>query len=199
MEIINIQNRENIDVAIEKCIKSLKKDELIIYPTDTIYGIGCDVFCEIALEKIARVKNREKIQPYLILINSFDMLSDFAITNDLSSEIVKKYWPGPLTVLFKPRKLLSKYILGDQNKIAVRMPSNEFCLELIREYKRPITSTSGNLHSIPQGEFNMISDTFKEDVDVFIYDGEVKSSMPSTLVDLSEGDVRVIREGAIKI
>jgi L-threonylcarbamoyladenylate synthase len=95
--------------------------------------------------------------------------------------------------------MLSKYILGDQNKIAIRMPSNEFCLELIKKYKKPFTSTSANLHSMHQGNFESIRNTFKEDVEVFIYSGEVNSFLTSTLVDLSEGNVKVIREGAIEI
>jgi L-threonylcarbamoyladenylate synthase len=199
MKIIDIQDGKEVDNAIRSSIKILVAGGLIIYPTDTIYGIGCDVYNVAALKKIAEIKRRKDLQPYLIFVNSYEMIEEYAIIQTESLDLLHKHWPGPLTVLFKPRKILSRYILGNVNKIAIRIPDNEFCLKLLNAYGKPITSTSANLHCIPQQDFKKITDLFKDEVDVIIYDGEVNSTQPSTIIDLSEGEMKVLREGKVKI
>ncbi len=196
--IIDIRDTFGFDSAIDESIRILQSGHLFVYPTDTIYGIGSDIYDEGALEKIAKIKGREDFQPYIILVSSFNMLDEFAHTDVLSKEILEKYWPGPLTVILKSKIKLSKYVDNGLGKIAVRMPDNKFCLELISKYKKPITSTSANLHSQPQGSFSQVVDDFKDHIDLFVFNGEAVSYQPSTIIDLTTGKLKVIRKGAIE-
>jgi L-threonylcarbamoyladenylate synthase len=195
--IIDINDGQFFDSAIKESIKVLNAGEVFIYPTDTIYGIGCDIYNENALEKIADIKGRKELQPYIILISSFKMLNEFAVVGD-AKHIIEKYWPGPLTIILNSKIKLSKYIDNNAGKIAVRMPDNKFCLELVTRYNKPITSTSANIHAKKQGDFNQIVNEFKSQIDLFIYSGEVKSINPSTIVDLTEDKIKVLRKGAIE-
>jgi tRNA threonylcarbamoyl adenosine modification protein (Sua5/YciO/YrdC/YwlC family) len=199
MEIIDIQKRKNINTTIEKCLRILNDEGVIVYPTDTIYGIGCDIYSEKALNKIYEIKKRNKKQPYIILISSLKMLDEFVVMNENSMKLIKKFWPGPLTIMFKTSKKINKFITGDRDKIAIRMPDNEFCLNLIERYAKPITSTSANLSGGKQEKFGRIVERFESNIDLYIYNGELTKTLPSTVVDLSENKINIIREGIIPL
>lgn len=193
-----IDTRTDIVSAVRESADFLSRGDLFIYPTDTIYGIGSDIYDETALKRIADIKGREKLQPYIILISSFDMLSEFANLSDDEKRLLEKYWPGPLTVILNSKIKLSPYIDNKIGKIAVRMPDNEYCLKLISEYGKPITSTSANLHGKEQGSFDEILQNFNSYVDLFIYSGEVNSFKPSTIIDLTSTHIKLLRKGAIE-
>lgn len=199
MKIIDITGNKNISHAINDTIKCLEKGDIFIYPTDTIYGIGCDIYNRNALEKIMRVKKRNENKQFIILIHSLEMLEKIAIVTDDAHDLINKYWPGSLTLIFHAKNKMEEPVCGEENKIAIRMPDNDFCLELIRQYNNPIISTSANIHSIEQGDFNSIVETFKDEIDLFIFNGEVKSNLPSTIVDVTSGERIILRKGIIHL
>jgi L-threonylcarbamoyladenylate synthase len=197
--IINLKSETNYSNAVRDSAEVLKKGELLVYPTDTVYGIGSDIYNEEALKKTAALKERESVQPYIVLINSFAMLEELVTIEDKHLETVKRYWPGPLTVILNSKIKVSKYIDNGNGKIAVRMPNNKFCLELINAYGSPITSTSANIHAKPQGKVIDIYNEFKNKIELFIFDEEVQSFLPSTIIDCSSNDIKLVRDGVVKI
>jgi L-threonylcarbamoyladenylate synthase len=199
MKIIDITKKENIREAIESAVNSLKNGEIFIYPTDTIYGIGCDSDNKAALEKIFKVKRRCEAKQFIILVNSLEMTERIVFINKSAEEMMHKYWPGPLTLILNSRYKMEFAVSGEENKIAVRMPDNDFCLKLIEEYNKPVVSTSANIHMQEQGDFNSIVKTFGDDINLFIYNGEVESGLPSTIIDVTSEERKIIREGVLKI
>ena len=197
-KIINLKEELDYNNAIRDSVDVLRKGELLVYPTDTIYGIGSDIYSESSLKKIASLKERATIQPYIILISSFDMLYELAIIEDKHLEIAKQYWPGPLTIIFRSKIKVSRYIDNGNGKIAIRMPDNKFCLDLISAYGYPITSTSANIHTKQQGKLVDIYNEFKDKIKLFIFDEEVQSFLPSTIIDCTDVEVKLVREGAVK-
>jgi L-threonylcarbamoyladenylate synthase len=127
------------------------------------------------------------------------MLGELVMVGDKRLERIKQYWPGPLTVILKSKIKVSKYIDNGTGKIAVRMPDNKFCLELITAYGYPVTSTSANIHTKEQGKLIDIYNEFKDKIELFIFDEEVKSFLPSTIIDCTGDDIKLVRSGAIKL
>jgi len=195
--IINLKNETDYSNAVKESIEVLKRGELLIYPTDTIYGIGSDIYNEDSLKRIASLKERSSIQPYIVLVSSFEMLNKLIIIEERHLERVKQYWPGPLTVIFKSKVKVSRYIDNGNGKIAIRMPDNKFCLELMNVYGHPITSTSANIHAKQQKKIKDIYNEFKNKIELFIFDEEVKSFLPSTIIDCSSDEINIVRRGVI--
>ena len=198
-KVVDLTKETNYSNAIKNSIEVLKRGELLVYPTDTIYGIGSNIYDEDALKRIASLKERSSIQPYIVLISSFEMLEELVIIENKHLEIVKRYWPGPLTVILNSKIKVSKYIDNGNGKIAIRMPNNKFCLDLINAYGYPITSTSANIHTKQQGKLIDMYNEFKDKIELFIFDEEVRSSLPSTIIDCTGVDVKIVRSGVIKI
>ena len=198
-KVINLKSEIDYSNAIKESVEVLKRGELLIYPTDTIYGIGSDIYNESSLKKIALLKERSSIQPYIVLVSSFEMLHELVVAEDKHLEIVKQYWPGPLTVILKSKIKVSGYIDNGNGKIAVRMPDNRFCLDLMNAYGYPITSTSANIHTKQQEKIVDIYNEFKNKIELFIFAEEVQSFLPSTIIDCSGTDVKLVRDGVIKL
>lgn len=179
---------------IEKAIKLLKKGELIVYPTDTLYGLGADVFNENAIRKVYEVKKRPFTMPLSIAISSIDEIKEFAHMNEIAYKIAEKFMPGAITLILKKRRIVPDVLAKD--KIGIRIPANEIALKIAKEI--PITATSANLHG---GREPYCIEIAKEElgnkVAMYIDDG-VLPGRPSTIIDVSEGKIKIIREGAIK-
>jgi L-threonylcarbamoyladenylate synthase len=127
------------------------------------------------------------------------MLHELVVAEDKHLEIVKQYWPGPLTVILKSKIKVSGYIDNGNGKIAIRMPDNKFCLDLMNAYGYPITSTSANIHTKQQKKLVDIYNEFKNKIGLFIFAEEVQSFLPSTIIDCSGADVKLVRDGVIKL
>mgnify|MGYP001164858679 FL=1 len=143
----------------------LKTGGVILYPTDTVWGIGCDSHNDEAVKKVFKIKNRKMTNPLICLASSFEMVSRYVRVFNL--EILKKISKkSPTTFIFNNPKIISKYILGNKDSIAFRVPNNEFCIALINKLDRPIVSTSANISGkdIPP-EYKMISNKIKDNVD----------------------------------
>jgi L-threonylcarbamoyladenylate synthase len=189
---------EDIDAEIARTIKVLKDGGVILYPTDTIWGVGCDATNHKAVDKVYRIKNRRENKSLIILVNGFEMLGQYVdkvpdIASDLFDNINK-----PVTVIYDSARNLPKNVGGADGTIAIRIVKDEFCSRLISEFGHPVISTSANI----SGEaaplvFSKISDTIKKQVDytVQLYHDLFMQAKPSTIIRLSgNGDYKIIRE-----
>lgn len=170
--------------AIKVFSEARKKHEPVIFPTDTIYGLGGffdDIYSN---EKIFELKKRDKTKPFPIIISNFRQLEKLKvnISND-QDEILKKFWPGKFTFILESSLQLS-YCVSD-GKIAVRMTEKNYLHEVIEYFDTPITATSANFSDEPYlGDLKSIMENFKDMVTYFLY-SKITDSHPSTLVDLT--------------
>jgi L-threonylcarbamoyladenylate synthase len=182
---------------IQQCIEVLKKGGTILYPTDTIWGIGCDATNFKAVEKIYKLKKRSETKSLIILIEDPGKIENYvkeipAITWDLMKNVEK-----PLTIIYPDARNLPKNVIGDDNSIAIRVVRNEFCIRLIREFGKPIVSSSANVSGEPAPlVFRCVSEKIKMNVDyvVKLYQDVLQEVKPSRIIKLKEnGEFIIIR------
>ena len=180
--------------ALEECVKILKNGGHIIYPTDTIYGIGADANNKNAVLKINKIKKRKK-QTYSVIIASVKDIEKYAVLKREQRQIIKKLVPGPYTFLLKAKK---KLVVVRKNIIGIRIPANKFCLQLAKIFDGPIVSTSANI-SGKKENYNVksIEKDIKNKIDLIVDQGNCRYKKSSTIIDLTDiSNIKIIREGA---
>lgn len=192
--------KNNYNEILLKAKEVLIKGGVIAYPTETLYGLGAKYDLESALEKIFQLKNRPEEKALTLIIGKVEQLS--LITESISpsaKDLIEKFWPGPLTLVFKAKKGLSER-LKINNTVAVRIPGESFALRLARSVEFPITATSANISNLPAAQdAETVLNYFDGKLDLVIDGGRTVSKQPSTIVDVSTETIKVIRQGIIDI
>ncbi|MEW6001273.1 MAG: L-threonylcarbamoyladenylate synthase [Nitrospirota bacterium] len=192
-------SKTNKDEVLQKAIDLLKKGGIIAYPAETFYGIGAKFDMEKSLERIYEIKKRPKMKAMPLIIGDRRLLSVVAASvTDIAIYLMEKFWPGPLTLIFQAKEGLSKYIAGDTNKVAIRIPGKSFALDLAKIIDFPITATSANLSGMPPAkDARTVMRYFEDDMDLLVDSGLTPGGLPSTIVDVTEVKITIIREGAV--
>tara|TARA_B100000614_G_scaffold260067_1_gene286067 strand:+ start:925 stop:1491 length:567 start_codon:yes stop_codon:yes gene_type:complete len=186
---------KNQNIEIDKSVNFLKNGKLILYPTDTVWGIGCDATSSIAIENLYRLKKRDENKALICLVNSYKMIKSYIpkISTDQLSYLQSKY---PTTVIFENSVGISKKALGEKKSIAMRIPKHDFCHQLITKFGKPIISTSANISdkSSPSS-FCQIENEILDGVDYVVnLEREKLSKATSKIIKIdSSGKVIVIR------
>ena len=178
---------------IDNAINNLKNGNIIIYETDTLYGLGADATNKFAVEKINKLKQRKT--PLSIMLDSIESIEKYANINASVKDKLTEIFPGPFTVLLEGKKAdLCDLVTNNSNKIGIRIPDNKFCIKLLKKYKKPIITTSVNIHGHKSlNNIDEIEDIF---FNINIYKGEVKeNSKGSTILDFTTNPINIIREG----
>lgn len=181
------------DLVIKEAVEVLGKAGLIVYPTDTLYGIGADATKPSCVEKVFKIKQRDPKDPISAMVSDFKMLGEYVhITGDQWS-VLHELLPGRVSVILESSGRLAPNLSPD-NSIAFRIPLNPFCISMVEAFGKPITSTSANVsgEEVP-ASIDKIIDRFGEGINLYIDGGELAFS-PSTLVDL-RGTPKILREG----
>jgi len=183
--------------SLEPAIEALKDGGVIIYPTDTVYGIGCDIFAAPAIDRIVEIKKRDASKPFSFICQSVAQISEFAIIPTWAYRLMNKTLPGPYTYILEARRSsIPKKMLGKRNTSGVRIPDNKVCKILVEALGRPILTSSVNVSG--QEPFNdpaLIPDELARKVDVLVSVGPLISDA-STVVDATGAEPAVIRLGA---
>ncbi len=181
---------------IKQVITCLKKGGVIAYPTDTYYGIGCDILNKKAIEKIYQLKQRDKNKPFSFICSDLKNISQYAKVSNYAYRTMKRLLPGQYTFILEGTKLVPKIMLTKRKTAGIRVPDNRICESLIKELGNPVLSTSATSSS---GEIFpdawMIEDEFKHFIDIVIDGGSVPNQ-PSSVISLFDDEPEVIREGA---
>jgi L-threonylcarbamoyladenylate synthase len=176
---------------IEKAVKALMTDGLVVYPTETVYGLGADAFSEDAILKVYEAKNRSLSMPVSIAVSDFDMMAAVTHISPREEEFINKFLPGPVTVIVKARAYLPSMLTVGTGMIGVRYPAHPVAIDLISRFDSPITATSANQSGardpVTPGECHIPYDV--------LIDGGILPGIPSTVVDLVNRCI--IREGAL--
>ena len=188
-------NQEKIDYpTIKKIANTLSADGVIIYPTDTIYGFGCNIFSKKAINRIYKIKQK-KIGGFSFIIPNLSQISKYAIVSDYAYKVMKKLLPGPYTFVLKASKLVPKELIPNKKTVAIRIPDNQICLEIVKELDCPIISTSVNITGEPNfSEPLEMEATFGQAVDLIV-DGGILKNEASSVIDLSGNAPIIIRHG----
>lgn len=183
----------------KKIASYLSQGKIGLFPTDTVWGICCRMDDINSVERVFEIKNREKSKPFLILAENILQVEKYVYLDGLAQRIVKKYWPGALTVVLnsKEENVLSIVRAGGKT-VAVRIPDYDEIREIISVVGVPLIAPSANLTGEnPPGNLNEIDERIIQAVD-FIVVGECKIKQPSTIIDITHKKPKTIREGAVK-
>ena len=183
--------------GIEKTWQVIKKGGITIFPTDTVYGIGCNPYNINAVKKIYEIKSRDKIKSLPVLAYSLDIVKEITCIDPFTEKIIKKYWPGPLTLILKLTDEKLKKSLKLDKKIAVRIPNSVCTLKLLNKCNL-IVGTSANVSG--DSSFTNPQECMKnvKNYDVFVDGGTITSKGESTIIEIENEKIHVIREGALK-
>lgn len=190
-------------MLVNKDIKISKKDlnnKIIAFPTDTVFGVGALIDDEVAIEKIFELKHRDYSKPLAILASSIEDVLPYV--QDVSSEVIdlmNKYWPGALTIIFNKKDNVSSKITSGFKTIAFRIPKCEISLDILKQ-TGPLATTSVNISGeLPLNSYEEIEKNFGNDIDFIVAENVVSSCVSSTIIDVTKDKIKVIRQGEIKI
>jgi tRNA threonylcarbamoyl adenosine modification protein (Sua5/YciO/YrdC/YwlC family) len=174
---------------INRVNEVLSAGGIIAYPTDTFYGIGCDLFNKKGIQHIYRLKNRPLKQPFSFICDSLKEISRYARVSNYAYKTMKRLLPGPYTFVLEGTRLVPKIMLTRRKTVGIRIPDNQICLAILRTFGRPIISTSAGYD-----DSESIEEGYGGQLDLII-DGGVVSASPSSVVSLIEDRPEVIRIG----
>ena len=187
---INPQER-----LLAKVVDVLQRGGIIAYPTDTYYGIGCDIMNKKSIEKIYQLKQRKKIKPFSFICSDLKNISDYAKVSNYAYKTMKRLLPGPYTFVLEGSKLVPKIMLTNRKTAGIRVPDNRICLSLVQALGNPIITTSATR---PDGTIlydpSLIHDLFHHRIDVVI-DGGPVTGHPSSVISLIDDLPEIIRKG----
>jgi tRNA threonylcarbamoyl adenosine modification protein (Sua5/YciO/YrdC/YwlC family) len=193
--IVEINSENPQKRLIRKVVDVMKNDGIIAYPTDTYYGIGCDIMNKKAIEKIYLLKQRDKKRPFSFICSGLKNISDYAKVSNYAYKTMKRLLPGPYTFILEGSKLVPKIMLTNRKTAGIRVPDNRICMELVEELGNPIITTSATM---PDGSVfdnpSLINEYFHTRIDMVI-DGGPVPGQPSSVISLINDIPEIIREG----
>lgn len=177
----------------------IRKGGVIVYPTETLYGIGADARNALAVRKVIAAKRRQDVKPILALVDSLEMMQMLTVEiPETALALMKRFWPGALTIVVKAAGHVPEEVTQGSGTIGIRIPANKFCIELLKMCACPITSTSANVsgeavHRTIEG----IRRALDAGIDLYVDAGTLPESKPSTVISIVDDPPKLIREGVI--
>jgi L-threonylcarbamoyladenylate synthase len=195
MKIIVIDGTEPEPDKIEIARMAMKQGSIIVYPTDTVYGIGSNIFDEKSLLKVFSIKKRSKNKPLSICLSRVEDIKTVAHIDSETEGIIQKILPGPYTIILKKKDNLSPLLTSGTDTVGIRIPDSRVCNDLARDF--PITSTSANIsgYDVPESAEEVLKQ-LGSSVDIILDAGICKHGIPSTVIDMTVYPPKIIREGA---
>ena len=186
----------NDSAGIALAVQSIKDGGVVIFPTDTVYGIGCNPYDKNAIDRIFKIKKRDKTKQLPILGYSKQILKQIVEFDEIANKITDKFWPGRLTLVLPLKDAKLQKLSGSTKTIAVRVPNNKCALTLLKECKL-IIGTSANI----SGKKSLVDPSYLKDkvldCDVFLNDGPIQSSGASTIIEIKNKNIKILRNGDI--
>ena len=188
-------NKPSLDYPIKK----LSNGGIGIFPTDTVYGIGCSAFNETAINKLFELKTRDLSKPITVLISNSQMLNTLvANISKQEQKLIDAFWPGALTIIFKKNSMVSDLLTSNLNTIGIRMPNDKIALDLLNLSNMPLATTSANISGETAGiSLSDFYNDFNNKVDFIINNGTSSIGKASTVVQVIDGIPHILREGSV--
>lgn len=193
-ELLKINNDYLNTNELNLSLSILKKGGVVLYPTDTLYGLAVDIYNENALKKVYSIKKRSLNKPLSICLSDIDEIPKVAKIKSETLKLISKFLPGPYTILLEKQENIPNLLTASSNKIGIRIPKNRICQQLSRSF--PITTTSANIsNNKTEDTPELIMKQLNMDIDLILDVGQVNNHKPSTIVDFTCDNPRIIREG----
>ena len=194
MKLIKINANNPEKEKIELAINVLESGGAVVYPTDTVYGLGVNILDENAVKKVFSIKKRPFNKPVSVCVSKIKDIYDIAYLDKDEEEIVENLLPGPYTIILRRKKHIYPLLTAGMDKIGIRIPDNKVCQELTRKF--PITTTSANLSGgkVPKSVEEVL-EQLGDCVDLILDAGVSKTGIPSTVIDLTVKPPQILREG----
>ncbi len=193
--IIKINDQNPQKQLVKVVAEILNDDGVIVYPTDTVYGVGCSITSKSGVDRICQLKQRDDRKPLSFICRSLSEVSKYARLTDFAYNIMKDLLPGPFTFILSATKATPKFLQHKRRTVGVRIPESKICLDILEALGEPITSTSANISSEAiMSDIHDIKATFGNRVDLYV-DGGVIVSDASTVVNLVNGEIEILRQG----
>jgi len=195
--ILEVNPRHPEPRKIDKIAEVLANGGIIAYPTDTYYGIGCDLFNKQSIEKIYQLKRRSPLQPFSFICSDLKNISEYAQVTNYAYKTMKRLLPGPYTFILEGSKLVPKIMLTKRRTVGIRVPDHPICLAIVEALGHPVISTSatdpenGRILETPQE----IKDKLGHALDLIV-DGGIVSGTPSSVISLIDDAPEILRQGA---
>lgn len=199
-EVVAVDLNDPDELVLQHAADVVRSGGLIVYPTETLYGIGADATNPEAINRISGAKRRAELKPILLLVDSLEMMSPLVATIPPSARtLIEGYWPGPLTLVFTASDRVPVELTRGSSTIGIRIPSSRLCLRLLANLGSPLTSTSANLSGgVPAQTVQEIQKDLTG-IDLYLDAGKLPVSLPSTVIDVSGRSPRLLRRGAIAV
>ena len=194
--------KQNKDLnKIEEAAMSIKEGNIVLFPTETVYGIGANALDANAVNKIFEAKGRASDNPLIVHISNIDMLDNLVKeVGKVEQKLMDNFWPGPLTIIFDRKECIPNVVTAGLNTVGIRMPSNEIARNLIEFARLPIAAPSANISGKPSGtKIEDIIDELDGKVDYILDSGMVDIGVESTVVRVIDGKVHILRPGKITV
>ena len=197
MKVYDCKNKSLSKSDIGEIADIIANGDLIVYPSETVYGIGASIFDNAAVKKVFIAKNRPFDMPLSVGVTSKKMASSIAELDEYAEKLIDKFMPGPLTIIMKKKDGVSDIVTANSRKVGIRMPEHPVAMQIIKK-TGPIVATSANLHSKPDP---VTMEEAMEDlggaVSAYVDGGPCMLGKPSTIIWLMNGEIEIIRQGAI--
>mgnify|MGYP001596989610 CR=1 FL=1 len=196
MKILKVNSKTPEKELIKRAAEILKIGGVVVYPTETLYGLGANVFDINAVQRIFEIKGRDLTKPSSIAFRDLEQARKFLEFTPAAEKLAKKFLPGPLTIILNSKIEFDEFLGG--NKVSVRIPDHPVAQTLLKEIKFPITATSANLSGGKDPvEVKDVVEQIGDKVDLILDSGKCKYGKPSTVVDATSDEIKIIREGVI--
>lgn len=185
--------------GLERAIELLKNDEVIAFPTETVFGLGVKASKETNFNKLVKIKKRPSDKPFTLMISNLEQVKNYLIIDDLSHKIIDKFFPGELTLIIKSKDNIPSYLSLNTGYIGIRMPKNDFILKMIDGINEALLVPSCNPSNKKPATNSNEADKYFHDLIPAIVVGESSSNVPSTIIKIENGKINLIREGNVKL
>ena len=185
---------------LEQVINVINNGGVVIFPTDTVYGVAANSLDDNAIKKLFEIKGRNDNKPICVLTSTIEKINKVAYVNNEEQKIIDKYMPGALTIILNKKENVSNVLTSNLDTIGVRIPNNKIALKILDRIDYPLATTSANISGSQAAvKLEDLIEVFDSKVDIIIDGGITDLKLSSTIVKIENNEVKVLREGTIKI
>lgn len=196
MKIVKL-SKDNFKKTVAQAVDSINKGEIIVCPTDTVYGLLCDATSQKAVEKVFKIKKRDKSKKFPIFVKDIEVAKKAAFVNEKQERILKTQWPGRITFVLEGKEKGINFLFSADQTIALRIPSHRLVNKILEKVGRPLVGTSANISERPAPtKIREVINSFEDEEnqpDLIINDGNLPENKPSTIVDLTKNKTKILR------
>lgn len=186
-------------VTLKQLLNKDIKGKVICFPTDTVYGVGALINDEEGINKIYHLKHRDTSKPLAVLTGTRNIEEYVIDINDKAKQLMDKYWPGALTLIFKKSNLISDKVTSNFDTVGLRMPNSNIALQILNHFGLMATTSVNISGSAPLNNIEDIKKYFYDEIDYLVIDEEKTSNVSSTVIDVTNDNIKILRQGDIII